>query len=566
MLTKLKIQNVALIDCAEIDFERGLNVLSGETGSGKSVIVESLNFVLGAKADKTMIRSGEKECCVSAVFDVKDNSYVAEIFNDFDFEPDDTLVITRKFNIDGKSSIKINGNSATVSMIRKFTSYLVDVHGQSEHFYLLKKSNQLELIDTFCGDKGKSIKEEILNKYKQLKENENKINELGGDEKTRLTKLDVLNFQINEISVAELKKGEEEELVQLKQKLLNYEKITTSLSTVKEAVIGEGGTSDILSNAYKSLSNISSFGTDFAALSERLNQAIIELQDIADSAENFLDESDLGNIDANYVEERLDLIKNLKRKYGDSIETILDYLNNAVEEKELLENFNLANEKLLIENNNIKKDLFSLYSELSSLRKKTAKEFSKNVLIELKDLGMEKAKFEISFGNTPNIDECLFNSANGFDELEFLFSANLGEPVKPLSYIISGGEASRFMLAIKTQARSVNGISTYIFDEIDAGISGKIAKTVAEKFAKIALNAQIIAITHLPQISVMADNNLLISKSEQNNKTKTEVFKLDKNEKINEIIRLIGGESDSESAKVHAKELIAEAEKYKNAL
>lgn len=566
MLTKLTIKNIALIDFVEIPFSKGLNVLSGETGSGKSVIIESLNFVLGAKADKTLIRSGETECQVSAIFDVQNNKNILDVFNELDIEPEDDLIISRKFTIDGKSTIKINGNTATVSMLKKLTSCLVDVHGQSEHFYLLKKSNQLQLIDEFCGDKGIELKNKITEKYSLLKENINKINELGGDEKSRFIRLDVLNYQINEISTAELKDGEEDELAKLKQKLLNYEKIANALSMISQSIKGEGCSLDLLSNSNKSLNSITQFGAEYGDLGERLNNAICELEDICDTAENALESFDLGDIDVNFVEERLDLIKNLKRKYGNSIEEILKYLDEAILEKESLENFNETNKKLLAENNKIKEELYILYDKLSSLRKNKAKEFSENVLNELKDLGMPKAVFEVNFENAPSFEDCQFNSANGYDDLEFMFSANLGEPIKPLSFIISGGEASRFMLAIKTQSISHNGISTFIFDEIDAGISGKIAKTVAEKFAKISKNSQIIAITHLPQISAMADNNLLIYKTETKDKTNTNVETLSKERKVEEIIRLVGGNSESTSARSHAIELIEEANQLKNSL
>lgn len=566
MLTKLIIKNVALIDNVEIPFNKGLNVLSGETGSGKSVIIESLNFVLGAKADKTLIRSGENECMVSAVFDVKNNKNIENVFLEFDFEPEDDLIITRKFNLDGKSNIKINGNTASVSMLKKFTAFLVDVHGQSEHFYLLKKSNQLDLIDAFSGEKGADLKLKTAEKYAELKENQRKIDELGGDEQSRLMRLDVLDYQINEISCAELKDGEEEELAILKQKLLNFEKIANALSMVKQSISEEGCSLDLLSNSNKVLSGIASLNEDYQKLSDRLTNAVYELEDIADTAENMLNEFDLGDIDVNFVEERLDLIKSLKRKYGANIQEILKYLDDAVKEKEDLENFNETNQKLLNENQKIKEELFALYEKLSSARRLSAKEFAKNVLVELKDLGMEKARFEIEFAPMSELNDCKFSSPNGIDDIEFKFSANLGEPVKPLSFIISGGEASRFMLAIKTQAISHNGISTFIFDEIDAGISGKIAKTVAEKFAKISKNNQIIAITHLPQISAMADNNLLIFKTETNGKTKTQVETLSSERKIEEIIRLVGGNTESQSARSHAQELINEAEQIKNSL
>ena len=564
MLTKLLIKNIALIDNAEINFDKGLNVLSGETGSGKSVIIEALNFVLGAKADKTLIRSGENECFVSAVFNVENNKQIQAIFEEFDFEIEDELIISRKFNVDGKTNIKINGNSVTVSMLRKFTALLVDVHGQSEHFYLLKKSNQLDLIDAFCEQEGFELKAKVIDKYKQLKINQKEIDSLGGDENARLVRLDILNYQINEITKADLHEGEEEELLELRKKLANHEKISYALNSVKASITDEGGANDILSNALKILSNVSNLDENYSVLYEKLSNLLTDLDEVADNSSDYLDQLDSFDFDPNYVEERLDLIKSLKRKYGDSIEKIKEFLDNALLEKEKLENFNQTNKKLIENDIKLKKELHSLYTELSDLRRSKSKIFSKNVLAELKDLGMEKSLFEIQFNDKPLINDCSFNSPNGFDDVEFTFSANLGEPLKPLSAIISGGEASRFMLAIKTQTSKINSVSTFVFDEIDAGISGRVAKIVAEKFAKIAKNTQIIAITHLPQISAMADNNLLINKIEIDGKTKTQVKKLTSDKKILEIIRLVGGEISSDAAKNHAIELILEANSYKS--
>ncbi len=566
MLQKLLIKNIALIDYAEIPFFNGLNVLSGETGAGKSVILESLNFVLGAKADKTLIRNGQTECSVVAEFNVENNSAINEICEELDFEQEDLLIISRKFTIDGKSSIKINGNSATVSMLRKFTSLLVDVHGQSEHFNLLKTANQLALLDSFGGQVLAEIKAKLSNEYTKYKNILAKINELGGDESQRLIKLDVLNYQINEITNANLQNDEEENLISIKHKLINQEKIIVSLRGVYDCISADGGVEDILSNARKLLSSISNFDKEYADLYDRLENVFAEINDIADNSNNILDNFEESEYNIDQVEERLALIKSLKNKYGDSFTKINEFLENAIAEKEKIENYAQLFEDLNLEKTKLEKIIYNLYDELSYKRREYAKIFEENVVKELQELGMKSARFEARFAEKPEIDNCKFNTSNGFDNIEFMFSANLGEPLKNLSMVISGGEMSRFMLAIKAQTSKFNDVSTFIFDEIDAGISGNIAKIVAEKFAKISIHTQIIAISHLPQISAMADNNLLIEKTEDGTKTTTSVKTLTYEQKIDEIIRLVGGDKSSLSAKEHAKELLLNCSKTKEKL
>lgn len=565
MLSRLNIKNIALISNAEIDFKSGLNVLSGETGSGKSVILESINFVLGAKADKSLIRSGETECFVEAEFDLKNCSQIKQVFDETGIEFDETLIINRKFTIDGKSTIRINGETANVSMLKKFTSLLVDVHGQSEHFSLLNKTNQLKLIDKFGGENIDSIKNKIQDVYFEHKNIVNQLNKLGGDEATRLLRLDILNYQIKEITEADIKENEFEELTEIRKKLQFTEKIANALNFIKDSFNTEGGALDIIREQVKNSANISDISSDFASINDRLNNVFSECQDIESTVSNLLDSQEESNYSLDYVEDRLDKIKTIYKKYCNDC-NLDEFLLKAKEEKNNIENFNEIANDLLIKKEKIEKDLYNLYNELSVIRRKFAKEFSSNVLNELTSLGMPNANFSVNFNNIPDLPQCKFDSPNGFDDLDFYFSANLGEPVKSLSEIISGGEMSRFMLAIKAQNSVYNDISTYIFDEIDAGISGIIANVVAEKFIKISTNVQVIAISHLPQISAIADNNLLIYKEEENSKTYTRIKQLSKDDKIKEILRLIGGDINSESALNHAKDLIEKSDQYKNNL
>ncbi len=566
MLSKLTIKNVALIESAEINFKSGFNVLSGETGSGKSVILESLNFVLGAKADKTMIRSNAEECMVVAEFDVLDNAAIYSVLDEFGFDNEDVLIISRRFNVSGKNSVKINGNSATVSMVKKLTSLLIDVHGQSEHFYLLSTVNQLKLLDKFAGIRESGISEETKNAYDEYKNLNEELEKIGGDESSRLIRLDVLNYQINEIESAGVKENEFEDLSALKEKLLHREKIITALNAVKSRIEDEGGASDILSNATRTLSGIAGFGNDYSEIYERLSNAYAEIDDVAGSITSLLDDLGYGEYSLDEVENRLYLIKNLFKKYGGDYQALCEFLDNAVSEKQKLENFNELSVKLNDKIIKSRKNLYDLYVKLSEKRKNSAEIFSKNVLDELKELGMNKARFYVKFADLPNISECKFDGVNGADNICFMFSANAGEPLKPLSEVISGGEMSRFMLSIKAQTAKYNDISTFIFDEIDAGISGAVAWTVAEKLVKIASSVQVIAVSHLPQIASFADNNILIEKTETSDKTLTSVKLLDSSGKIAEIARLTGGDMENESSVEHAKSLINKAEEFKKQL
>ena len=566
MLNKLTVKNVALIESAEIDFTKGFNVLSGETGSGKSVILESLNFVLGAKADKTLIRNGAEECAVSAEFDIENCTAVYDVLDEFGFDKDDVLIVTRKFNLSGKNTVKINGNSATVSMVKRLTANLIDVHGQSEHFYLLSATNQLKLIDKFSA----ADENGLLTKIKDLHEEYRALNKeftaAGGDETSRLLRLDVLNYQIREIESAEIKEGEFEELTSLKEKLLHREKIVSALSAVKSGIEDEGGVSDVLSNTVRTLNGISSLGDEYSAVAERLDGAYAEIDDVLSSVSVLLDDLGYSEYSIDEVEDRLGTVKTLFKKYGGSFDGVQEFLTTAKAEKEKLENFNVYAANLQNKISEIQKELYGLYSNLSEKRKKSAKIFAENVQSELKELGMTKARFYVDFADVPSFENCKFDSVSGFDTVKFMFSANSGEQPKPLSDVISGGEMSRFMLAVKAQTAKYNEISTFIFDEIDAGISGEIAWVVAKKLALISHSVHVIAVSHLPQIASFADNNILILKTEFADKTVTSVKTLDNDGKIAEIVRLSGGATDSASAVEHAKTLIAKAEEIKVAL
>ncbi len=564
MLSKLTIKNVALIERAEICFDKGLNVLSGETGSGKSVIVDSLNFVLGAKADKSLIRSGETECLVVAEFDVCGLEKIYEVYDEFDIEKEDLLIISRKFTIDGKSTIKLNGNSLTVGMLKKFTSNLVDVYGQSEHFDLLSNASQTNLIDKYGAQSILPIKEKlnsiVLDRKNVIKE----LETFGGDESQRLNIIDLLNYQINEIENCNLKENEEEELKSIREKLSNQEKIVNTLQSIKASISAEGGIDDIISNSVKMASGISNFGEEFCFICDRLNNAYAEIDDISSTIDQMLDNFDFSDINIDEINYRLDVIRGLKRKYGQSYIEIMSFLDNAIIQRDSLINAKESVEKLLIKKQELETNIYNVYQSLDGARRVVSADFANKITVELHELGMAKARFCVSFSDVLPKEDCNFDNVNSFNCLDFNFSANAGEQLKSLSDVISGGEMSRFMLALKSQTAKFNNISTFIFDEIDAGISGNTAKVVAEKFFDISKDVQIIAISHLPQISAMADNNILIEKSEVGDRTITSVKNLNAQEKIYEIVRLSGGEAHNSASIEHAKTVVKNAEDFKN--
>lgn len=565
MLSKLTIKNVALIENAEIEFGKGLNVLSGETGAGKSVILDSVNFVLGAKADRTMIRYGESECMVRAEFFVPENSKAVFELREMDIETEGDVIISRKFSDNGKNSIKINGNTVTAAMLRKVTDSLVDVHGQSEHFFLLKESNQLKTLDGVAGTELLPEKAKLGSLLSELRQIKEKIALLGGDEKDRGRRLDILRFQIEEIEGVGLKDGEEEVLVSKRNKINNLEKIISALQEAMESLSGERGALDCLREAKRSMTSVSRLDEAYAAVSERMETLSFEADDIAETVSDMADELYFDENEALETESRLDAIKSLKRKYGADKKEIDEYLAKCRREYELLSDCEGQYAELTEKEEKVKKSIYDVCRKITALRKKHGKEFCRRVTEELKTLNIRSAKFEIDFKEYTETDVAKAG-ANGLDEICFLFSANAGEPLKPLGKIISGGEMSRFMLAVKTQLSDINEISTYIFDEIDAGISGKTAKVVGEKFARIALGTQIIAVSHLAQIAAMSDREFLIEKQEENGKTHTRVRLLDEKEKTSEIVRLLGGEEGEEFALKHAEELVRQAKEYKQAI
>ncbi|NLP14646.1 MAG: DNA repair protein RecN [Clostridium sp.] len=571
MLQRLEIQNIAIIDKIEIELGEGLNVLTGETGAGKSIIIDSINAILGERMSKQLIRTGRDKAVVEAVFQVNIDR-MSDLLESFGIEgeEDGTLVISREFTASGKNTCRINGRIATVSMLKKIGERLIDVHGQHDNQSLLRTESHIELLDSFADSKINILKDEYLKHFESYREIKDRLKSLSGDAGERERKIDILRFQIDEIEKANLKVGEEEEIEKQRDVLLNFEKIISTLSNAYEALDSGGNLGisalDRINKSVSDFSNIENYDDKYSTLKKRLEAVSYELEDVITEIRELRDGIEYEPSVLEQLEERLDVLYRLKKKYGDSIEDILEYLENA--KKELDEIIN--NEEII---NRLKEDLkkedeqlYKLAKDINCERIKTAKLLENRIGSEFKDLEMKntKLKVNIEFYDSIKDGERKYGN-NGLDRVEFLISTNVGEPLKPLSKIASGGEMSRIMLAIKTILAKVDKIPTMIFDEIDIGISGIAAQKVGEKLCYISKNHQVISVTHLAQIACIADNNYYIEKVTKGGNTETVVKSLDEEGKRNEIARIIGGVKVSDIALKHAEEMLDYAREFKKA-
>ena len=567
MLSFLKIKNIALIDELEINFENGLNVITGETGAGKSIIIDSLNFVIGGKINKGIFRSGSTFVSVEAIFS-NVNEEVKTILADFDIECDDEVLIKRKQTIEGKNEIRVNGSTVTVTMLKNITSKLVDIHGQHEHQAILQDKYHLQMLDNLLEEEIFTLKEEVAEEYSNLLAINKEIKTLGSSAANRERMLDLLQYQINEIEKAKLKPGEDDELTNRRMVMLNGERIATALKNACDYLDGDfSSVVDSLKKANSELSNIIKFDESLDLYKERIESSRLELLDVSESLKDYLQTINFDQKEFDEIDARLDQIKLLKKKYGSTVEEVLAFLEKSKKEYDNLINSNEKIEKLFIEKRNKIALLYKLSKSLSEKRKTFAKTLEKTVCTQLVDLGMKNAKFIVDFNDAPTLDECenLLN-ANGYDVVKFMFSANLGQDIKPLADIISGGEASRFMLALKNIMADADKIATLVFDEIDTGVSGNMGYMVACKLANISKNHQVISVSHLPQICAMADAGYRSTKYVEDNLTKTKIERLKENEVLNEISRLSGGVEESNATAEHSKELRARCIDYKKSI
>ncbi len=562
MLCQLSIENIALIDKLSLELKDGLNILSGETGAGKSIIIDSLNFVLGERADKSLIRYGTDKASVEAVFEEYITPAVSSYLDDLGIETEDVLVIRRKMSIDGKNECRINGRISTLSTLKGLTELLVDIHGQHEHQSLLKSANHISLLDKLGEKNIEKLKTEVERDFKDYSSLKKEFARFGNsDERER--KLDILTFQIDEIEKADVKDGEEDELLTARKRIRNMEKIISALEGAKNLLDGydSQSVSASIKNSVSLLNTISSFDDDIQPIADRLDSCKVEITDISETLADMLERLDFDSRSADKIEERLEVVRSILRKYGGSFESLQKFYDEAKKEANILANAAERVEELEIEIGKAAKKLLGSAKNLSLERRKVANKFEKDIMKELCDLGMSGSTFKVEMTTKEDVDDI---SANGMDSVEFMISPNVGEPLKPLAKIISGGEMSRFMLAFKNILAGVDDIGTMVFDEIDTGISGNISQVVSEKMCNISRARQVIAVTHMPSLAAMADNHYLISKSTENGKTLTHVDLLD--DDTDEVARLIGGNDYSIYAVPHAKEMKANAQRYKNSL
>ena len=562
MLASLHIQNVALIENAEINFGNNLNVISGETGAGKSITLDALGFVLGDRLDRTMVRTNADFMKVDAFFTCLSKTCVDEIFNETGINLSyGEALISREYNITGKTSCKINGEMITTSMLKKITVHLVDIHGQHEHQALLDNAYQLQILDNFSSkDIGDRLNK--LNLFiDKVNEIDNKIKNLGGNKVEKQNLIDLYSFQINEITNANIYEGEFEELENRYKEMKSSEKISTGLNEILNVIDKNAyveSVIDQLSVSEKLLYNLATFGEKYNNLAERLKSVSIELQDITSSIVEINSTLNFNEQEFETIDKRLDYIKTLFRKYGGDYASLQNYFVDITDKLGNLINSEERYNELNKEKDVIIAQILGLQLEISKIRQKNAIVLQEQICEELKKLGMPNAKFIIGF---EKISEPYSRKGNDF--VEFMFSANLGFEVKPLNKIASGGEISRFMLAYKIVINNLDNIDTLIFDEIDTGISGNIATVVAKCMGRLSRIKQMLVVSHLPQICAMADTNFLVEKSGETI-TKSNISMIKDSNLIKEIARLMG--LMDEKGLNFAKELKLEAETYKTSL
>ena len=553
MLQTLFIKNVALISSLTIDFGRGLNILLGETGAGKSIIFDALNFVLGEKADKTLIRSGEDMMRVDAVFSSL-NAQASAQLEELGFS-DEELALSRTYSLDGKSVIRVNGVPTSQSVLKEIGSILVNSYSQHESVDLLKVKNHLSMLDKFGGNDIKNLKDIVKEEYQALSEIEKKIKSLGGDDFERERTKSLLAYQIKEIEDARLEVGEDKDLQERLQFLNNAEKIYQAISYC-EQLLSDSADSCIneLQQSSSYLSTVSGF-ENIDDCKNRLDSARLEIEDIYQTLLDIKGDAEFDEEEYERLDRRHDLIKSLIKKYGGSIEKTLDYLEQAKAQLDELDDSANLIAKLEQDKKELLARLKNSADNLTETRQKVAQDISIKITKELHELGMKSSLFETKF---KKLDEIGYN---GQDDVEFVFSANKGQELKSLSKTASGGELSRFMLAVKNIFLSIGSAETLIFDEIDAGISGETGNIVGQKLHKITDFAQVICITHLPQVACYGDDFYYVSKKEDDKSTQTNVKHLEGDEVIAGIARLIAGDNISDIALSHAKEMVLLARK-----
>lgn len=557
MLQNLHVKNLALIDETEVEFTNGLNILSGETGAGKSIIIGSINLALGEKVSKEMLRDNGETAFVELIFHVENENTIAKL-KALDVDPEDgTVILSRKIT-SGRAVGRVNGEAVSVSRMKEIASLLIDIHGQHEHQSLLSKRKHLEILDAYAKDaigdkKGKTA--EAYRRYRSLKDEWEHSNV---DAEERKRELSFLEYEVKEIEDAQLHNGEDEELEQQYRRFSNGKKIMEGVNGAYAVTGGEmENASEMIGRAVRELSAVSSYDEAVAGLEGQLAEIDNLLSDFNHEISSYISDADFDEEAFYQIEKRLDLINHLKSKYGNTITEILNEYDEKQKRIQVLSDYDSYLADMERELTKSKEELEQFCSELSEIRKKEAVKLTKAIRKALLDLNFLNVTFEMKFDRTEDY------TASGYDAPEFLISTNPGEPVKPLGKVVSGGELSRIMLGIKTVMAETDEIESLIFDEIDSGISGRTAQMVSEKMNLLGKNHQIICITHLPQIAAMADSHYLIEKSVENQSTHSRIHKLDQEQSVKELARMLGGVEITDTVIQNACEMKEMAHKKK---
>lgn len=555
MLELLHIENIAIIEAADIEFAPGFNALTGETGAGKSIVIDSLSAVLGQRTSRELIRTGAEKAFVSAAF----SGMAPELTEELGIQPeaDGTLLLQREIQTDGKNVCRINGRPVTVGQLRALGAQLLNIHGQHDGQQLLDEEQHIVYLDSF-GRAG-SLINTYAEKYKHFTDIRRQIGALQMDEAEKARRVDTLQYQIEELRRAKLKSGEEEELTARRGMLRNAEKFLGAVAGADYALNGDdsgGGALSALRQAQDALSGVRHLDDAFGQLYERLGEAYSEVYDIAATVEDKRGELDVSPGELDRVESRMDLLYRLKKKYGATVEDMLDYQARCEAELAQIEDAGDTLARLEQALSKAEKEARQVAQALSDARKAAAEQLTAQILAELQQLDMGKIRFAVDFAEKP-LD------SDGMDTVRFLMSANVGEGLRPIHKIASGGELARIMLAMKNVLSEQDHVGTMVFDEVDTGVSGRAAQKVAEKMARISRRKQVLCVTHLPQLAAMADTHFSVEKGERGGRTYTEVRRLDREQRRRELARLTGGSHVSQTMLDGAEELLAQAEKFR---
>ena len=549
MLHALHIENLAIIDRLEVAFEAGFNALTGETGAGKSILIDALNLALGERADISLIRAGAEKLRVNAVFEVPNDPELHALLGELGVEPEDGLLyLCREVHTSGRSIARINGQPAPVSALKALGERLIDMHGQHEHQSLLRPSSHLEFLDRWLGEPALKLRQQVRETVSALRQTERELQEIVAREREREQMLDLYRFQVDEIRAANLQVGEDEQLETEARRLMHAEKLVALAGNAYDALMGENGAYDQAASASRNLTEIARIDPSVSPWGEMLEGALAQLEEVAHNLRAYAESIEYDPARLEAVIERQELIKRLKRKYGDTIEAVLQYADEAAAKLHALETQTERRAELEAELARLQESAHALCEQLSALRRDGAQRFADAVQAVLRTLAMERAQFTVEVRPKPM-------DTTGADSVEFLFSANPGEPPRPLNKIASGGEMSRVMLALKTVLADAAPVPTLVFDEIDAGIGGRTAHAVGEKIAQLARHCQILCVTHLPQIACRANHHLLIEKHTDGAATRVSVQPLTGEARVLEIARMLAG-TPTEAALQHARELL----------